>query len=213
MSLAVKLFGLVVGASMLWPLAVAAQGNPTAGKEKSAVCAGCHGEDGNADGGAFPKLAQQQASYLRKQLRDFRGKVRINAMMNGFAANLSDEDIDDLAAYYAAQTVRAEPGESSARGEQLYHAGALEKKLPACSACHGPDALGNGPAAFPMLKAQYADYLEQTLRAFRKGERGKEKRDAMNAIAAKMTDEEIHEIAVYLATLDASAGAAVTGTR
>lgn len=170
--------------------------------QKAASCAGCHGADGNSPSPAFPKLAGQHASYLSKQLQDFRSGARVNPVMNAFAADLSDREIHELGDYFSKQTIRVDqPSVNDPLGEMLFLAGDHAKGVPACKACHGLTGEGNSPAGFPVLRQQHADYLESSLHAFRKAERLNDKRGSMKAIAEKMSDEEIHAVAQYLAGL------------
>ena len=136
---------------------VRAAGDAAAGKQKSATCTACHGADGNSNNGEWPKLAGQHAKYTVKQLQNFKSGDRVNATMNGMAAALSDEDMEDLAAYYANQDVsrgEADP-ELVELGEQLYRGGDLAREIAACNACHGARGMGNAAARFPSLAGQH----------------------------------------------------------
>ncbi|MDN5851206.1 MAG: cytochrome c4, partial [Nitrococcus sp.] len=162
----------------LAPLSVALMafegGHPQAGKQKAAICAGCHGADGNSPSGQFPKLAGQHASYLYEQLRLFKGGQRKSPIMQAQAANLSDQDMKDLAAYFSSQSMQV--GSASRvlaeRGERLFRGGVPAKGVPACTGCHGPAGLGNPPAKYPRISGQNASYLAEELRAYRAGKRG-----------------------------------------
>lgn len=193
-----------------------AEGNISAGKEKSSTCVGCHGEDGNSQTNTFPKLAGQHASYTTAQLRAFKSGARNDPMMSPMAASLSDEDMLDLAAFYAAQKIAANPpaeinknvpAEKKAAEEQatllaegrnLYRNGDLNAQVSACIACHGPHGDGNKPASYPLLKSQHADYLVKTLTDFKNGERSKNPENMMYMIAKKMSNREINAVALYL---------------
>lgn len=124
---------------------VSAAGNAAVGKTKAAVCAACHGADGNSVNPQFPKLAGQNANYLVEQLQDFKSGKRRNAIMSGMAASLSEQDMQDIAAWFSSQTVQ--PGEANPSlvtiGQQIYRGGDRESGVPACLACHGPDGAGN----------------------------------------------------------------------
>lgn len=190
--------------TLAWGGVVVAAGNPVAGKEKSAVCVACHAEDGNSLSPIYPKLAGQHASYLAKQLHDFKNpEARPNAIMAPFVAALSLQDIEDLAAYFASQTT----SQNSANpdlvklGEKLYRGGDLKKGIPACTGCHGPVGEGNALARFPKLAGQHADYTIAQLKAFRAGERKNGVNGMMHDITIKMTDEEIEAVAQYSAGL------------
>lgn len=202
-----------------------AQGSIKAGQEKAAACAGCHGEDGNSVVSTFPKLAQQHASYLERQLKDFRDGTRNDPVMSPMAMPLSDEDIADIAAYYASKRVSAnqlpvldddddeeqpvsetenkeDPVQALiAQGGDLYRNGDLKRKVSACIACHGPFGEGNKPAAFPALKAQHADYLIKALKDAKSGVRSNNPDSMMHMIAKKMTDEEIKAVAYRISMM------------
>ncbi|BCX80490.1 hypothetical protein MIT9_P0063 [Methylomarinovum caldicuralii] len=169
-------------------------------KEKAAQCAGCHGEAGKGAMPVFPKLAGQNFKYLSKQLRQFKDGTRQVAAMNAIAAALSDDDIAELSAYFAAQSPEPEAEEADPQGERIYRFGIAEKKVPACSACHGPEGQGNAPAGFPLLKGQFAAYTVKALTDYAKGARGGGK-TPMRQIAARMTEDEMKAVAAYIATL------------
>jgi len=172
------------------------------------MCAACHGADGNSAIAANPKLAGQVPEYLHKQLRNFKsvdGKPaeRVNAVMGGMVASLSDEDMKALALYYAGQT--AKPGQARNQatielGQKLYRGGDQAKGVPACAGCHGP-AGGGLPAQYPRLAGQHAEYTEAQLKAFRAGERGNDANKMMRMITTKMTDAEIKAVSDYIAGL------------
>jgi cytochrome c553 len=177
-----------------------AAGDATAGKQKSASCAACHNADGNSTNGEWPKLAGQGAKYAAKQLREFKSGERANAIMSGMAAPLSDQDMEDLAAYFASQTItggEADP-ELVALGQALYRGGNLASGVSACSACHGPNGAGNPEAGFPALGGQHAQYTETQLKAFRSMERANDAGQMMRNTAMRMTDAEIKAVASYI---------------
>ena len=175
-------------------------GDPKAGKEKSASCAACHGADGNSTNPEWPKLAGQGARYLAKQLRDYRSGERVNATMNGMAAGLSDEDIEDLAAYYASNEIElgAAAPDLVRRGESLYRAGNPDTNVAACMGCHGPAGSGNPPAKYPSLSGQHAQYTAAQLEMFRAGERANDPNQMMRRAAARLTDKEIEAVSSYV---------------
>ncbi len=183
-----------------WGLLSAAQ-VPVGAKEKAAQCAGCHGEGGKGAMPVFPKLAGQNFKYLSRQLRQFKDGTRQVAAMNAIAAGLSDDDIAALSAYFEAQTPRPEAGEPNPEGEKIYRFGIAEKKVPACSACHGPQGQGNAPAGFPLLKGQFAAYTVKALSDYAKGVRGDEKAP-MRQIAQRLSEDEMKAVAAYIATLE-----------
>lgn len=181
--------------------ATSAVGNADAGKAKSAVCAGCHGEKGNSTNPTWPKLAGQQAEYLVEQLHAFKSDVRVEPSMTGMAKPLSEQEMLDLAAYFASQegTVGAVAEEFVAPGERIYRGGNKETGVPACSACHGPSGKGNGPSKYPSLSGQHAAYVKKQLENYKSGARGKSGNPGiMYDIARKMSPEEIETIANFV---------------
>jgi len=179
---------------------VNAAGDAAAGQAKAAVCAACHGGDGKAILPTYPNLAGQHASYIEKQLTDYREGNRTNALMSGQAANLSDQDIQDLAAHFSSmdkiEGVAAE--ENLEAGMNIYRGGITSAGVAACAACHGPSGNGNGPAAWPMLSGQNSAYLADQLRYFRSAERANDPGEMMRGIAKRMTDAEIEAVANYI---------------
>ena len=179
---------------------VVAAGNPEAGKEKNAICVACHMADGNSMNPEWPKLAGQHEKYLAKQLREFKSGDRQNAIMLGMVAALSEEDMDDLAAFYATQTIQggtADP-EMVELGRSIYVSGNPTSGVAACAACHGPTGTGNPAANFPSLQGQHALYTENQLKAFRSGERANDAGMMMRNIAGVMTDAEMAAVAQYI---------------
>lgn len=177
------------------------KGDATAGEAKAATCAACHGPKGNSAVPAWPKLAGQGAPYAYAQLKQFKDGSRNNPIMAGQVAALSDQDLQDLAVYFAAQ--EGSPGVASeasvAVGEKLYRAGDKARGVPACSACHGPTGAGNPAAGYPRVSGQHAEYNAAQLNAYRKGERKAGANGLIMAeVAAKLTDEEIAALASYL---------------
>ena len=169
-------------------------GDPKAGKDKVAVCAGCHGLDGNSLVGIWPSLAGQNQNYLLKQLRLVKTGEREIASMIGLLDNLDDSDLQDIAAFYESNvnTVGTVDEDKVELGRKLYYAGNLEKGVPACSACHSPKGLGNGPAAYPLLSGQQPEYVAKALKDYRSGARiNQDPSKIMAAIAYKLDDDEI----------------------
>jgi cytochrome c553 len=183
-----------------------AQDKPPA--QVSQVCAACHGADGNSVAPANPKLAGQFAEYLEKQLRDFmpqKGKkpVRESAVMNGMAANLSDTDVQVIASYYGAQSLKPAAATDKAlagEGEKLWRGGDAAKGVPACAGCHGPSGAGI-PAHFPRLGGQFAEYVAAQLEAFRSGARANDPNGMMRSVAGHLNDAQIRALAQYAAGL------------
>ncbi len=178
------------------------------GQEVAAqVCAACHNPDGNSTIAQNPKLAGQHAAYLAKQLHNFKaadGKPaeRVNAIMNGMAAVLSEQDVANVAAFYSSQVQKGEKSVSSTddKARKLYRAGDASRNLPACAGCHGATGAGI-PNQYPRISGQWAEYTEAQLKAFRNGERANDPNKMMQIIAAKMSDAEIKAIADYIAGL------------
>ncbi|MGA9853728.1 MAG: c-type cytochrome [Gammaproteobacteria bacterium] len=181
-----------------------ADGNATAGQAKAAACAACHGADGNSVSPQFPKLAGQNAAYIVQELERFKSGYRKNVIMSGMAAGLSEQDMQNLAAWFSSQTVKtgeADPGLVKA-GEALYRGGDSASGIPACMACHGPDGAGNGPMAIPALAGQHADYVVSQLQAFASGARTSA---MMNPIASRLTPAQMKTVASYIQGLHSTA--------
>lgn len=180
---------------------VQAAGDPNAGEAKAGtVCVACHGPQGNSIVPNWPKLAGQHPEYIYKQLMDFKAGNRENAQMSPMAAPLTDEEMRNLAAYYAGQTqsVGAAAPEAAALGEKIFRAGNPETGVPACLGCHGPGGMGVGLAKFPRVSGQHADYTKLTLTNFRDGARANDPNGMMRGVAARMTDQEIAAVAQYI---------------
>ena len=187
----------------------AAEGNAEAGKNKSAMCAACHGADGNSLVPMYPKLAGQSASYLVKQLVEFKqgmtsgGKSgRVDPVMGGMAMALSEQDMADVAAFYASQEITAGTGNADALGKKLYLGGNAEMEVTACVACHGINGKGMPSAGFPALASQNAEYLKSQLEKFRSGARNNDLNGMMQGVAANLTDEEITALSQYMSSLN-----------
>lgn len=194
------LFAITATFALLGSTAALAAGDATAGQQQSAACAACHGADGNSANGEWPKLAGQNAVYLVKQLQDFKAGRRANPIMSGMAAPLSDQDMENLAAFYAAQQPapgKADP-ELVEKGKAIYLAGNLNSGLAACTACHGANGKGNPAAGFPAVAGQHAQYTETQLKSFRAMQRGNDPGQMMRNIAAKMSDDEIKAVASFM---------------
>lgn len=174
-----------------------------AGKTKSALCAGCHGQDGNSTNAIWPKLAGQHASYLTKQIREFKDGSREDAVMKGMVAALSDDDIADIAAFFESQKISAGAFNVDlvARGESIYRGGITESSIPACIGCHGPSGAGNGPASFPSLKGQHPEYLVMQLTKFKDGSRSNDPGKMMQNLSKRMLESEMQAVAAYIAGL------------
>jgi cytochrome c553 len=187
--------------------AALAQGNAEEGQKKSVACGACHGADGNSVIDMNPKLAGQYAGYIVKQLKEFKlasqtdGKQgRNNAIMNGMAAALSEEDMLDIAAYFSSQ--KASPGEAPedvvAAGQKLYRGGDTERGVTACIACHGPHGDGTSLSGFPDISGQHAAYLKTQLESFRSGVRNNSHNGMMGDIAKRLSDDDIEILSKYI---------------
>ncbi|WP_374568827.1 cytochrome c [Ideonella sp.] len=165
------------------------------------VCAACHTADGSRGSPANPILQGQHPEYIAKQLTEFKAGKRVNPIMQGMAAPLSEADIKNVAAFYG--TKQAKPGfakhkDTVALGEKIYRGGIADKQVPACAGCHSPTGAGI-PAQYPRIGGQHADYLDAQMKAFRDHKRTNSV--PMQAIAARMNNEEIAAVADYIAGL------------
>jgi len=183
-------------------VAVAANSGPAPGDAKATVgCAACHPADGSRGAATYPLLQGQHPEYLVKQLNEFKGGQRKNAVMSGMAAPLTPEDIRNVSAFYATKKAKdgfAKNKDTVALGEKIYRGGIAKKMVPACAGCHGPSGSGI-PAQYPRLGGQHADYVKAQLTAFRQGERGNN--PSMASIAANLSDKEIDALSDYIAGL------------
>lgn len=177
------------------------KGDPEAGEALTATCVACHGQDGNSPASAFPSIAGQTESYLYKQLREMQTGERPVPTMAGMLDNMTEDDLWDLAAWYASH----EPARGAADpelvelGEAIYRTGIKRKQIAACTACHSPTGQGNDPAGFPALAGQWPEYTIQQLKAFRSGERHNDGDTRMMRLTAEdMSDREIEAVAAYL---------------
>jgi cytochrome c553 len=193
------------------------QGDATAGKQKAALCAGCHAEDGNSTTPIFPRLAGQHEKYLIRQLADFKSGKRADPTMQAMAAGLSEEDMKDLGAFYQNQSPKYVKNDEEqyldededvpvtkkliAEGKALFIAGNELTTVAACNACHGSRGSGNGPAGFPSVKGQYLPYLIKSLNDFRDGLRENDDAAMMRTIAGRMSRAEIDAVSAFLSNL------------
>ena len=167
----------------------------------NAVCAACHGAGGNSGTPANPRLSQQHPAYIVKQLQEFKSGKRPSPVMQGFAAQLTEQDMVNIGAYLGTQ--KAKPGfakdkELVSLGEKIYRGGLQDRQMPACAGCHSPNGAGV-PAQYPRLSGQHADYTASQLVAFRDGVR--KNSTQMAQIAAKLNDREIRAVSDYVAGL------------
>ncbi|HEX7385419.1 MAG TPA: c-type cytochrome [Burkholderiaceae bacterium] len=206
MSIAQRLPSLLLCAVIAAPTLAA---DPTPAKPDTArgqaistqVCAACHTADGSRGAVTFPILQGQHPEYLVKQLQDFKGGQRDNAIMKGFASALNDADMKNVAAFYAGK--EAKPGfardkDTVQLGEKIWRGGIADRQVPACAGCHGPTGAGI-PVQYPRIGGQHSEYTEAQLIAFRGGAR--KNSPQMAGVAAKMSDREIKAVADYAAGL------------
>ena len=173
------------------------------GKEKSVTCVVCHGQDGVSVNPLWPKLAGQHASYLKSQLYEFQkgpNGNRNNAIMYGISVVLSEEDIDDISAYYASleTSIGTTADEYLIKGQNIYRGGNMEYKIQACISCHGPNGQGNNPAAIPALSGQHAQYIYQQLKNFQLKNRANDMNKMMRNTVHRMSEEEMKAVAQYI---------------
>jgi cytochrome c553 len=209
----IRLLATIACAAFLWagPAASQAPAKPDAAKGQAiagGVCAACHAADGNSQAAANPKLAGQIYEYLHKQLTNFKPQgakkaERDNAVMAGMVANLSADDVKNVAAYFAAQKLKpaaAKDKELAALGQKIYRGGNASTGVVACAGCHGPTGAGM-PSQYPRIAGQFSEYVEAQLKAFRSGARANDPNGMMRNVVARMTDREIQAVADYVAGL------------
>lgn len=176
-------------------------GDAAAGQAKTAVCGACHNPDGNSMAPNFPKLAGQGEKYLTKQLHDIKSGKRTVLEMTGMLAAFNDQDLADIAAYFASQkgSVGAADPKLVERGRALFNGGDLSKGLPACTGCHSPNGAGLAAAGFPHLGGQHSTYVAKQLTDFREGERTNDgDATTMRTIAAKLSNKDIEALSSYI---------------
>jgi cytochrome c553 len=180
-----------------------ALGDIEAGRAKSITCSACHGADGNSPSNLYPKIAGQHKTYLEKQLTQFKNGERGNPIMAGMVAALSEQDMKDLAAYYASQTATPETVSPDvvARGKDLYMGGDIKRGIPGCTACHGPRGNGLELAKFPKISNQHPAYIKTQLENFRSKTRYNDPNGMMVDVAAKLTDADIELLSSYISAL------------
>ncbi|MGY1489904.1 c-type cytochrome [Methylobacillus pratensis] len=181
-------------------------GNPQSGETKSReeLCQGCHGEQGNSTSAEFPRLAGQYADYIIKQFRDFRSGARRHHVMNAVAGSISDEDLKDIAAYFASrERARAREKKPNDIAERLYRTGDRKRSILACSSCHGSAGQGSyaGGESFPVIAGQHKLYLREQLLKWRSGERKNSPGGVMTVVAESLRDEEIEALAEYISSM------------
>ena len=182
------------------------EGSVEAGRAKSALCAACHGVDGNSVTPDWPMLAGQHASYIVRQLQAFKNGERTDVTMKPFADILSDQEMLDVAAYFAAQTPTPKGADPAlvSLGQQIYRGGVPERAIAACIACHGPDGSGNPLASYPRVSGQHATYVTKQLNAYRTGDRTSDVEfdQMMRNVARTLLDDEIRALSSYVQGLN-----------
>ncbi len=197
---------LLLVTSFLLSTTAFAAGNSKAGQEKVTQCVACHGPEGNSTVGTWPKLAGQNAPYLMKQMMEYKKGDkggRYDAVMTPLMATLSTQDMQDLAAYYAAQKVIITGANKDllAQGQALYRGGDFKKHITACIACHGPQGTGNAGAGFPALSGQHAQYIVAQLEAYQSGKRKNDLNHIMQDISKRMDKNDMLAVADYISGL------------
>jgi cytochrome c553 len=209
----IRPLALAAGVAALAAGSALAQGqsraDPPKGRSIAAqVCAACHGADGNSPTSANPSLAGQHPEYLFRQLVHFkpqggRKAERENAVMAGMVAALSEDDMRNVAAYYASQKLKpaaAKDKDLAALGQRIYRGGVAASGVPACAGCHGPAGAGI-PSQYPRIAGQFPEYLEAQLKAFRAGTRANDYNGMMRGVTVRLNDREIQAVAEYAAGL------------
>ncbi len=207
----------VLACSLLVSAGVQAQGNTADGQQivmkgdgSGAPCLACHGMDGAGNNAAgFPRLAGLDMAYIAKQIRDYNSGTRVSPIMQPNVDNLSEQQILDVAAYYAQQPVPAvaapvDNAEMLALGEKLATKGDWDNYIPACESCHGPGSQGMGES-FPALAGQHANYIKQQLNAWREGSRHNDPNQLMTGIAERLDEQQIEAVSLYLGSKQAVA--------
>ena len=175
-------------------------GDPVAGKAKSQLCQGCHGEDGNSLATPIPKLAGQDAAYIAKQVHNFQTGMRKHRIMSDLATTVNDDDLIDIAAYFASRKKMKGNGSDNELGKKLFLHGDISRTMVACINCHGVNGKGLTPntSMFPVIGGQQKDYIRRQLVNFRKGDRTNSPNGIMNRITQKLTDAELEALAEYV---------------
>jgi cbb3-type cytochrome c oxidase subunit III len=192
-------------------------GDAKAGQGKATACGACHGMDGNSSDKQYPKLAGQNEAYIARQIKLFQSQKRQNAIMMGFAAALSEQDMHDIGAFFATQRSLSGVADEKLleRGQSLYRGGDATLGVPACMACHGPDGRGMAGAGWPQLGSQWADYVQAKLKDFKSGTTWGEDANAkiMPQIAKRLGDNDIAALASYVEGLHTATGGSVAAAK
>ena len=188
---------------LIAPISFTMAGDVEAGKSKSIVCSACHGQDGNSMNPLWPSLAGQHKQYTIHTLRAYQNGTRVDAVMQAQVMALTEQDIEDIAAYYNAQTMQKKDYDYglAKKGESLYRGGNASTGVAACIACHGPTGRGNPGAGYPSLAGQHAEYTADALKGYIKTERKAGLNDMMQSLATRLTAEEIEAVSEYIQAL------------
>jgi len=185
------------------PISSLVAGDIETGKVKSIVCSACHGQDGNSINPLWPSLAGQHKQYTINALKAYLNGARLNVVMQAQLMALTEQDFEDIAAYYNVQTMQKKDYDFglAKKGESLYRGGNASTGVAACIACHGPTGRGNPGAGYPSIAGQHAEYTEDALKQYKKAERKAGLNDMMQSLAARMTTEEIEAVSEYIQAL------------
>ena len=188
---------------LIAPISFSMAGDVEAGKSKSIVCSACHGQDGNSINPLWPSLAGQHKQYTIHTLRAYQNGTRVDAVMQAQVMALTEQDLEDIAAYYNAQTMQKKDYDYglAKKGESLYRGGNASTGVAACIACHGPTGRGNPGAGYPSLAGQHAEYTADALKDYIKTERKAGLNDMMQSLAPRLTAEEIEAVSEYIQAL------------
>lgn len=179
-------------------------GNPVDGKSKSSLCQSCHGEEGLSLEDVIPNLAGQYSQYIVKELRNFQSGARKNPIMGTMAKTINDEDLVDIAAYFASQEkIQGGGWGNNPVAKKLFLKGDMTRNIRPCVSCHGVNGKGkvSSIATFPVIGGQHKAYLRAQLIHWRNGERNNSPDGIMNRIAKSLTDSEIEALTDYISGL------------
>jgi len=193
---------LLSGLTLLLPAFAIAEGDPDKGQDKALTCSACHGQDGNSINPEWPNLAGQHEKYIVKALRSYKDGTRDVVLMASQVANLSEQDMEDVAAYFSSQTLARQTADPALvkQGERIYRGGDVDRGISACIACHGPSGRGNRAAGYPALAGQHATYTANQLLAYRANKRQTDADvdQVMRNVSALLSEAEIKAVASYI---------------
>jgi cytochrome c553 len=193
---------LLTWLALLLPAFAFSKGDPAKGQTKALTCSACHGQDGNSMNPEWPNLAGQHEKYIVKSLRAYKDGTRNAVLMASQVAGLSEQDIEDLAAYYSSQALARQTADPALvkQGERIYRGGDMDRGISACIACHGPSGRGNRAAGYPALAGQHATYTANQLLAYRANTRQSDADmdQVMRNVSALLSEAEIKAVASYI---------------